>query len=630
MVEYSVSMSVVGAANQVAFDPSTGEVVGGLAGLRELIRIKKEQEENGGNLPQNLPTVSEQKKKQITESQTAPNKQSNDATKSKRKRSRRKKKSGVNTQAKAQTNETGFKLPIRAEQVVYAEVAKVFGISDVKIYVVDNGRLFIYTRAVFAEHSAEYCKQATKMLTDAKRFMMAKVGDVQLFIARQTKLTVAEDSLIYAGKYRIDSCNERVFAMAKQMLSDNVSDADEPAVEQVVSTKTRVYQLGGKQGKEFEMTLEREKKSVQQAEKSKPKSEKQESKIEIDSKKLIETIAKVQQIATKVAKSEQVDLEPMMEVFLLTNEASVDVLVKLVGIEPEVAESVVDGLRRMHALGVRRDDGTYPILIKSVRELGDDVSYTLQSTMDNYRSVVKVEEVRGKKLVYDLDEMALVIAADEYITCLANYCRLSRDVRLRQLFDEADDKVLASEVLQTVSADEDRNALNTAEYDLFHSCVTKYMLAAGWVMGNPTDGYPWVQLNVEKTFGLDLDTLRYIQANLDWIKSIYTMNNLRSLRAQVMRLNMADRLGAQALQADLASRLSQIIGDADDWQSEVKVLADDDKLAELEDMENIVVDDDQLTINVADTETKPEETEEKEDNVKAKSSRKDKSKSNRK
>lgn len=619
MVEYSVSMSVVGAANQVAFDPSTGEVVGGLAGLRELIRIKKEQEENGGNLPQNLPTVSEQKKKQVVESQTAPNRQPSDTTKSKRKRSRRKKKSETN----AQTNATGFKLPIRVEQVVYAEVAKVFGISDVKIYVVDNGRLFIYTRAVFAEHSVEYCKQATKMLTDAKRFMMAKVGDVQLFIARQTKLTVAEDSLIYAGKYRIDSCNERVFAMAKQMLSDNVSDADEPSVEQVVNAKTRVYQLGSKQGKEFEMTLEREKKPVKQAEQP-------ESKIEIDSKKLIETIAKVQQIATKVAKSEQVDLEPMMEVFLLTNEASVDVLVKLVGIEPEVAESVVDGLRRMHALGVRRDDGTYPILIKSVRELGDDVSYTLQSTMDNYRSVVKVEDVRGKKLVYDLDEMALVIAADEYITCLANYCRLSRDVRLRQLFDEADDKVIASEVLQTVSADEDRNALNTAEYDLFHSCVTKYMLAAGWVMGNPTDGYPWVQLNVEKTFGLDLDTMRYIQANLDWIKSIYTMNNLRSLRAQVMRLSMPNKLGAQALQADLASRLSQIIGDADDWQGEVKVLADDDKLAELEDIESLVIDDDQLTINDADTEVKPEKTEEKENNVKAKSSRKDKSKSNRK
>ena len=626
MVEYSVSMSVVGAANQVAFDPSTGEVVGGLAGLRELIRIKKEQEENGGNLPQNLPTVSEQKKEQVVESQTVPNKQPSDATKSKRKRSRRKKKSETN----AQTNATGFKLPIRVEQVVYAEVAKVFGISDVKIYVVDDGRLFIYTRAVFAEHSVEYCKQATKMLTDAKRFMMAKVGDVQLFIARQTKLTVAEDSLIYAGKYRIDSCNERVFAMAKQMLSDNVDDTDEPSVEQVVNAKTRVYQLGSKQGKEFEMTLEREKKSAQQAEKSKSKSEKQESKIEIDSKKLIETIAKVQQIATKVAKSEQVDLEPMMEVFLLTNEASVDVLVKLVGIEPEVAESVVDGLRRMHALGVRRDDGTYPILIKSVRELGDDVSYTLQSTMDNYRSVVKVEDVRGKKLVYDLDEMALVIAADEYITCLANYCRLSRDARLRQLFDEADDKVLASEVLQIVSADEDRNALNTAEYDLFHSCVTKYMLAAGWVMGNPTDGYPWVQLNVEKTFGLDLDTLRYIQANLDWIKSIYTMNNLRSLRAQVMRLSMPNKLGAQALQADLASRLSQIIGDADDWQGEVKVLADDDKLAELEDVESLVIDDDQLTINDADTEVKPEKTEEKENNVKAKSSRKDKSKSNRK
>ena len=630
MVEYSVSMSVVGAANQVAFDPSTGEVVGGLAGLRELIRIKKEQEENGGNLPQNLPTVSEQKKKQVVENQTTPNKQPSDATKSKRKRSRRRKKGEANAQAQSQTNETGFKLPIRVEQVVYAEVTKVFGISDVKIYVVDNGRLFIYTRAVFAEHSVEYCKQATKMLTDAKRFMMAKVGDVQLFIARQTKLTVAEDSLIYAGKYRIDSCNERVFAMAKQMLSDNVDDTDEPSVEQVVNAKTRVYQLGSKQGKEFEMTLEREKKSVQQAEKSKSKSEKQESKIEIDSKKLIETIAKVQQIATKVAKSEQVDLEPMMEVFLLTNEASVDVLVKLVGIEPEVAESVVDGLRRMHALGVRRDDGTYPILIKSVRELGDDVSYTLQSTMDNYRSVVKVEDVRGKKLVYDLDEMALVIAADEYITCLANYCRLSRDARLRQLFDEADDKVLASEVLQIVSADEDRNALNTAEYDLFHSCVTKYMLAAGWVMGNPTDGYPWVQLNVEKTFGLDLDTLRYIQANLDWIKSIYTVNNLRSLRAQIMRLSMPNKLGAQALQADLAGRLSQIIGDADDWQGGVKVLADDDKLAELEDIESLVIDDDQLTINDADTEVKPDKTEEKENNVKAKSSRKDKSKSNRK
>ena len=45
----------------------------------------------------------------------------------------------------------------------------------------------------------------------------------------------------------------------------------------------------------------------------------------------------------------------------------------------------------MHALGYVRADGTYPILINKLSDLGKDVSYTLASEADNFRSVVHYE-----------------------------------------------------------------------------------------------------------------------------------------------------------------------------------------------------------------------------------------------
>ena len=206
----------------------------------------------------------------------------------------------------------------------------------------------------------------------------------------------------------------------------------------------------------------------------------------------------------------------------MVGKVSSAILADLLDIDEAAADDYIDRLRLMHALGYVRADGTYPILINKLSDLGKDVSYTLASEADNFRSVVHYEVVRGKKLVYDLDQVFMLKLADEYIQQVAEYCRATNSSDIKRLFDSATGEVKLSEVLQTISGDDTHEALNTSEYDLFHRYVTKYMIAAGWVSPNPTDGFPWLQLQVANTNGLTIDTMRYISSNLSWISCIYT------------------------------------------------------------------------------------------------------------
>lgn len=615
-------MSEASGASQVAYNPATGEVVGGLAGLREIIRMKNEIM-NG-----NTSESTDEKATAGQSSAGASDAQASGVTisKSKRRRNRRRRRS--NTSDDASTSQTGqpnsgnkndspvsddeWQLPIDRQQIVYGEIIKKdTEIDDVRLFVSSDDKLYVYASALYPDNVDEYKKAAAKLLSSQATFAMGRVAKVQLFINKQAHLTVGQDSLVYLDEYRIDSSNERVFAMAKKLLNNQQTDdqpmksdqsgdktnevasaddgqpneqpADDPAPTAIV---TKVFHFGETAGDIKEITPEQfnkptkdaksnqrneaDKSSDNQVTKQTTNNNKPVQKPTTDNKnssdketdadvstRVLKALKLAKQIAKDLNDNKDVKINRIMEVILLVGKVSSAILADLLDTDEAAADDYIDRLRLMHALGYVRADGTYPILINKLSDLGKDVSYTLASEADNFRSVVHYEVVRGKKLVYDLDQVFMLKLADEYIQQVAEYCRATNSSDIKRLFDSATGEVKLSEVLQTISGDDAHEALNTSEYDLFHRYVTKYMIAAGWVSPNPTDGFPWLQLQVANTNGLTIDTMRYISSNLSWISCIYTDDILLSLAKQLSDVTVPAIHGGYSLQQILCGEIRQ-------------------------------------------------------------------------
>ena len=102
-------MSEASSSNQPIVDQATGDVVGGLAGLREIMRMRQEM--------------------------AASAEQSDDANKSKTSRSSRRR----NRRKSVDTDNSGVTLPIESRQIVYGEIVGQGGrTDDVKLFINDK------------------------------------------------------------------------------------------------------------------------------------------------------------------------------------------------------------------------------------------------------------------------------------------------------------------------------------------------------------------------------------------------------------------------------------------------------------------------------------------------------------
>ena len=227
-------MSEASGASQVAYNPATGEVVGGLAGLREIIRMKNEIM-NG-----NTSESTDEKATAGQSSAGASDAQASGVTisKSKRRRNRRRRRDASDNTSINQTkqsnggnndnnstNDDEWQLSIDRQQIVYGEIIKKDAeIDDVRLFVSSDDKLYVYTSALYPDNVDEYKRAAAKLLSSQATFAMGRVAKVQLFINKQAHLTVGQDSLVYLDEYRIDSSNERVFAMAKKLLNNQQTD----------------------------------------------------------------------------------------------------------------------------------------------------------------------------------------------------------------------------------------------------------------------------------------------------------------------------------------------------------------------------------------------------------------------
>lgn len=538
-------MSEASSSNQPIVDQTTGDVVGGLAGLREIMRMRQEM--------------------------AASAEQSDDSNKSKTSRSSRRR----NRRKSVDTDNSGVTLPIESRQIVYGEIVGQGGrTDDVKLFVNDGGALFIYTKSVFPGEEDGYIKAASQLLSDSSIFRMAKVNSVQIFLNKSVALASADDCLTYLDKYRIDCHDDRVLAVAKRLVeqkeasqkkrSATTEQADAKEVSQERNAEVKIVELSKQAKNEHDNSAgdnrnrgkdDASKTAADNARQSNEQDKTQHSSLD---DLTIAKFGEIKKVADKMSQSqsrdEAISAVDLMQIFLLVGRASHRIATTLTDLDTATIQTLVSDLRLAGFLGAPLDDKTYPILVQKIDDLKPRTSDFTQQQFD---AAVRTEEVRGKTLVYDLDEVYLIDLADEYIARLAEYCRVSRSPRLRKLFADCDKTVTASQVLRTVSGDDETDGLDVAEYELFHMHVTKYMLAAGWAIANPSDGFPWMQFQVSKTYGLTLDTLRYIMVNLDWIASIYNPLCLNSLAKQIQNLDMPNILGGtKYLQKTLCTKLT--------------------------------------------------------------------------
>lgn len=557
-------MSEANQSSQVTVDHATGEVVGGLAGLREIIRLKKEQQGVESTHDGSVFSQPDNTAKAAT-------------NRVKRRRNKRSKTDNT------VDSDGDFRLPFRKAQAIYAEVTGTSAAGDAKIYVADEDRLYIYSKEVYPQNQTEYYDQATKLLADERAFAMAKVAGVQLFINHRADLSEIDGSLVYKGKYRIDSCNKAVYDMATKLISeddknDTAIDSDAADTGETADRinnrefRAMVYQLS-KSGSLRQLDLPnrqteeqpdvKEAKEAQDNKTNEVVGEKKTPEVESDID-LVDKIVKIQQIKDQVGQLGELDIHQAMEVFLLVGQASAQLLTKLTGLDGSLADAVIDSLRLMHALGSPNQDGDCLLLINSLDELGKDVGYTLQSEADNFRSVVHSEMLRGKKLVYDLDAVCMVKLADAYLTQVAKFCRVSHNDKLRKLFAPSEESVVKlSDVIRAISGGEG-SQIAMEDFELFHQYVTKYMLVNNWLLDNPSDGYPWLQFNVPGTMNLTIDTLRYLDNNVNWLTAWYGQSQVDSLIEQIKRLPISvDDASSSRLQQmvcnDLATRLDSLV-----------------------------------------------------------------------
>lgn len=529
-------MSEASSSNQPIVDQITGDVVGGLAGLREIMRMRQEM--------------------------AASVEQSDDANKSKTSRSSRRR----NRRKSVDTDNSGVTLPIESRQIVYGEIVGQGGrTDDVKLFVNDGGALFIYTKSVFPGEEDGYIKSASQLLSDSSIFRMAKVNSVQIFLNKSVALASADDCLTYLDKYRIDCHDGRALAVAKRLVEQKEASQKKQSATTGQADAKKVSQERNAEVKIVELSKQAKNEHDNSAGDNRNRDKDDTSKTAADNAQhsslddlTITKFGEIKKVADKMSQSqsrdEAISAVDLMQIFLLVGRASHRIATTLTDLDTATIQTLVSDLRLAGFLGAPLDDKTYPILVQKIDGLKPRTS---DFTRQQFDAAVRTEEVRGKTLAYDLDEVYLIDLADEYIARLAEYCRVSRSPRLRKLFADCDKTVTASQVLRTVSGDDETDGLDVAEYELFHMHVTKYMLAAGWAIANPSDGFPWMQFQVSKTYGLTLDTLRYIMVNLDWIASIYNPLCLNSLAKQIQNLDMPNILGGtKYLQKTLCTKLT--------------------------------------------------------------------------
>lgn len=552
---------------------SSAPVVSGLQGLRELIRAQQ------------------------MSSQAANNDDNNGDDDKKLTRRRGRSKSGPQVER--------MELPFTADDIVYAEIIdKKDDQSDVKLFVGNDERLLIYSNRVYPGQEAEYREAAKYMARTGKNMKRSMAGGVEMLVNKSARLAVDEEGILYNDRFRVICANEKVTNRVIEIIkgedkkpSTKSTDAkieDKKPANQATNGEVNQVNESKKANKTVEAKTEIKTEKTNKSDKS-DKSDKADKSNKLDdtnnsssdakvantgvetqkpapsstsgSQEIIDKIVEVQNVVNRI-KNGKIEPRDLMKVFLTVGQASPELAKQLLHIDDEMIDSLIDELRRLRALGHQQKDGKYPILIKDLGQLGEHHEYKLQTSADNFRSVVHTETVKYKEIYYDLEELSMVKAADELMEKIGVFCRSVSSEQLDKLWSWNSNRIPVSEVLRCMSSDVVNDGMNVGDYELFNSYVSKYMFGAGWLSRNPSDGYPWVIFQVSKTNGLKIDMLRYVINNINWISAIYPVESLASLASQISNMELAsDRYGAENLRARAIQLINSAIDDASEFDS---------------------------------------------------------------
>lgn len=467
---------------------------------------------------------------------------------------------------------------VKPEWILYAEVTG----GSALFYMAEGETVYRYSDDLYdAEEKLDFLAETRRLLASTS-LLTTSEGDRKLYLRDSSELSVGDEGIIYRNNYALAPSDMKLLPAIKA-LRQQTDGHRLKRLSEVMGRLTRKNAAsvgkpnGDKEAKDKEADRKAEVKTVSDdiAKDKKDVTKKAvagdtvaaEAKVTTASqasasqasinqeRATIDKVLAVQQVVARVSNNHKLTLRDAAEVILVLHEASVELLTKLFSISKSEATATIDGLRRSLMLGEPRADGTYPILIKRLKDLIDESKRSKSERQHDFGKSVKTVEARGKKLIYDLDELDSVALADAYVDRLAQFVEVTRNKQLRELFKNADKEVKISQLLQVLSDDNDPVG-PVADFELFHSYVTKFMIVTKYELSGKLSSYPAFQFNVPKTRNLQMDMLRYWAANLNWIASEYDAESLELWRQWLSELIAPT---AQVLRHELVRQLDDII-----------------------------------------------------------------------
>lgn len=133
---------------------------------------------------------------------------------------------------------------------------------------------------------------------------------------------------------------------------------------------------------------------------------------------------------------------------------------------------------------------------------------------------------------HDVMPVADYRLADVLVDGLHDYLLRTTSEPVKQYLDECEDSISVYKLLETISGPADFFPSN-GDMALFHNCVTKYIVDAGYLarymsllfaLSQPTDSGEGTEERMSIAM-LRCETVKYLMTNLDWILSIYDFDD---------------------------------------------------------------------------------------------------------
>lgn len=510
--------------NNVQRDPKTGELVGNLKGLRELMRVKEETEvaktdrrKGRRRNRKNDRTKSTNQATQRDGKPTIPEAVDQDDKSAVKADTPRDNEQGAKPTKATKTAETDesakLQLPqIDTKSVLYAEVEldEKQQSKHIMFYLDDAGQVVVYKDILFAgERRTKFLNTVYNQLeSSADLFPRGTYDGTKVYVNTNQKIVLGYSSLIYDDHFQLKSSSAELYNYVRQIKSTSHTAGDKHSAK--------------KSDKSLRLTIEQ-------------------------SIKLSQIIGK-----------DNYSIDNVVEAIGILGEASTELLMQLYGTGDHMADKmtisdVICELRMDQILGAQTADGKYEVLRTDSKALDEGRRRRNQHPRESFLSIIRPTKASNKLIIYDLATLDNPKPADEFMVRLAKLCDKTDNTRIRALFaNKSTITVNASQILSAISSDSD-GFKSIDDYAEFHNIITKYMLSSGWA-----SYFPALLANTEGIQYLAVDLIRYALANQVWIKSIYDQDVITMMTNGFLELPITNVSTAKPLKVAIEKAYTDI------------------------------------------------------------------------